>query len=302
MNTKQYRYVLELARVKNFSQAARNLGISQPSLSQYIKKLEDKINAQLFIRCGTELKLTDAGEQYIKTAGAVINLERELKSRLDDINKGNFGTIKIGASPYCSSYVLPKAIKKFHQEYPDISIIIEELTSQEMSQNVKNAECDLYIATYSPEISVSLNTAKIRNEELVLTVPNEFDINGHLANSAKKDNRQFPVISIQEVNNQYFAVMNEYTVMGTQFNKICETNKLNIKKRLDCTKFETIIKAVTNGIALALIPDTIAQQNLASDVKYYSLSEKTPLRSLFLFYRSDAYLSTIAQKFISYLT
>ena len=95
--------------------------------------------------------------------------------------------------------------------------------------------------------------------------------------------------------------MIENRVIGSMFDKICTENKLNIKKRLICTAFESVVKAVVNGIAIALIPDTIAKQNLHKEIKYYSISEKIPNRNLYVFHKSDAYLSSLSKKFISYL-
>ena len=85
MNLKQFRYVLTLADEGSFSRAAETLNIKQPSLSQYIKKIEKEVGMELFDRSGGDVRLTDAGRAYIDIGRKMLDLEHQLEGRFSDL-------------------------------------------------------------------------------------------------------------------------------------------------------------------------------------------------------------------------
>ena len=85
MNLKQFKYVQILATAGSFAKAAELLGISQPSLSQYVKKIEQQLGAELFDRTGGALRLTDAGRIYLDAGGKILNLEHQMLGQLNDL-------------------------------------------------------------------------------------------------------------------------------------------------------------------------------------------------------------------------
>ncbi|MBQ9942850.1 MAG: LysR family transcriptional regulator [Clostridia bacterium] len=80
MNTKQLEYVQVLAREGSFSRAADALNISQPSLSQYIKKIETEIGLPLFDRTNGNVRLTDAGHVYLSSGKQILDLEQQMNA------------------------------------------------------------------------------------------------------------------------------------------------------------------------------------------------------------------------------
>ena len=84
MNEKHFLYVRTLAEERSFSRAAEALGISQPSLSQSIRKIEQDAGTELFDRSGAEIRLTDAGRVYLESAQQILDIERRMKSAFAD--------------------------------------------------------------------------------------------------------------------------------------------------------------------------------------------------------------------------
>ena len=113
MNMKQFKYALVLANEKSFSRAAESLGISQPSLSQYLKKIETEVGARLFDRSGSEVRLTDAGRAYIEAGKKILDIEHQMEGRISDINNNIEGSISVGVSPYRTISIMPEIIKEF---------------------------------------------------------------------------------------------------------------------------------------------------------------------------------------------
>ena len=100
-------YVLAVEKYKSFSKAAKELYISQPSLSASVKRIETEIGAPLFDRSTTPLSLTEIGEKYIKCATDIANIEENFESFVSNSINMLTGEIKIGGSSMFSSFVLP---------------------------------------------------------------------------------------------------------------------------------------------------------------------------------------------------
>lgn len=100
MNTKQFKYVIALADEGSFSKAADMLNISQPSLSQFIKKIEWGVGLPLFDRTNGAVRLTDAGRVYVETARKVLDLEHQMETSLTDLAAYRTGSLIIGAASF----------------------------------------------------------------------------------------------------------------------------------------------------------------------------------------------------------
>ena len=125
-----YRVFYVVAKHKHMTRASEELHISQPAISQSIKKLEDQLGGTLFLRSNKGMELTSEGEMffdYVKGALELINNAENEFTSFKDLSKGN---IKIGASTTLTKIVLMDAVKRFHKDYPNINIdITNDLTS-----------------------------------------------------------------------------------------------------------------------------------------------------------------------------
>src|ERR1700748_283297 len=113
MEMNQLRYVVAVARTGNFSRAAEQCRVSQPSLSQQIQKLEDELGERLFDRMKRQTKLTSYGEAFLRRAVRILE-ETDLALReASDAKSLMSGTLSIGVLPTIAPYLLPKAISAF---------------------------------------------------------------------------------------------------------------------------------------------------------------------------------------------
>ena len=113
MNTKQLHYVLTLAHEGSFSKAADTLNITQPSLSQYIKKIEREIGLELFDRANGDIRLTDAGRVYIDAGKKILDIEHQMENSFTDMADHKTGSLIIGAAPYRAASMLPVIASRF---------------------------------------------------------------------------------------------------------------------------------------------------------------------------------------------
>ena len=174
MNLKQFKYVLVLSQEGSFSAAAEALGISQPSLSQYVKKIETEIGMVLFDRTGGLVRLTDAGEAYIEAGRRILDIERQMQGRFNDIRENKTGTIRIGTSPFRSASAMPQIAKRFKEKHPGVCLEIHENDTASLMEGLAHGEFDVCLTMLPIDENV-FRYEKIADEEIVLAVPAKFD-------------------------------------------------------------------------------------------------------------------------------
>jgi predicted transcriptional regulator len=117
-----------LARTKNFTRAAEELNLSQSALSRAIQKLEEQLGQPLFERKPREVVLTDLGELLLERAKHILKLMEDTFSELSEA--GRRGRIRLGAIPTIAPYFLPGLLSSFAKKHPDISVIVQEDTTE----------------------------------------------------------------------------------------------------------------------------------------------------------------------------
>ena len=112
-------YIYEVYKEMNFSRAARNLFISQPSLSAAVKKAEAQIGFPVFDRSSNPIQLTDLGREYIRSIETIMEVENSFQNYVNDMRELKSGSISIGGTNLFASYVLPPVLSRFTELYPD---------------------------------------------------------------------------------------------------------------------------------------------------------------------------------------
>ncbi len=127
-------YIYLVYQKGSFTKAAQALYLTQPALSIAIQKIENEIGMPLFDRNQKPLGLTAAGRIYIDKIEQMRVLETELQSQLLDLTDMNTGTLRIGATSYIISRILPPVLLAFKKEYPGISLDIVEAGAYELKE------------------------------------------------------------------------------------------------------------------------------------------------------------------------
>lgn len=129
-----------VSKTLNMTQAAKELYISQPSISQVIKELEDDMGVKLFQRSGRRINLTREGEVFQKYCLRMLNLYRESQKAMEDLKELRTGNIRIGASATIGTYLLPDIIADFKRAYPGVNIeLVIENTHMVCEEILKNS-------------------------------------------------------------------------------------------------------------------------------------------------------------------
>lgn len=170
MDIKYLNYVLTIASEHNLHKAAEKLYISQPSLSQFLTKLEAEIGTPLFKRTSKDLVLTEAGHLYVETAQTVVDLRNKLYRDISNLIYQNH--LSIATTSQWGMRLVSQVLPAFNQNHPDVMIEITESFFPSMTQRLKNREVDICLASIV-HLEIDYEVIPLGLEEIYLTVPGQ---------------------------------------------------------------------------------------------------------------------------------
>ena len=125
-----------IADLKSFSKAADDLFLTQPTVSGHILSLEHSLSLRLFDRMGKEVRLTKAGEVFLRYASKILTLRKDLLNALSEFAQGIRGELSLGASTIPGEYFLPKLMGNFKEEHPHCAVSLKIADTREVVQYV----------------------------------------------------------------------------------------------------------------------------------------------------------------------
>jgi DNA-binding transcriptional LysR family regulator len=289
MDFRQLQYMLKVAEERSFSKAAQKLYIAQPSLSQYIQKLEQQLGVLLFDRSITPLRLTYAGELYIETAKKMLDLKDQLSQQMEDIANFKKGRLTIGLSSFRTTYIIPMVLPLFHESFPGIEVILLEGTSSEIESLAIKGATDISIMTLPINEGLFSYEAVLTEEILVAIPPN------HPRFASYKHNK----INLYELRDEPFILLKQNQKLHHIAANLCKQSGFKPKVILESESIEAAHALTTAGMGITFVPDTLTHfHKIIKPPLYFSINELTPIRQVVVGYRKGRYLSKAANEFI----
>lgn len=291
MNTKQLQYVITLAQEGSFSRAADTLNITQPSLSQYIKKIEKQIGLELFDRTNGDVRLTDAGRVYIDTGRQILDLEHRMESTFTDLSTYKTGSLIIGAAPYRAASMLPTIARSFQTLHPGMHLVVREGTTVELVEGMEHGEYDLAL-TLLPIDERLFSWEKVMEEELVLAVPHSYPV----ISAATIPGRKYRAIDVKELDGQSLVMLTDAQYMQKQLANLVLDHKITVSPAAIVKSLEAQVEFVKAGVGMALVPSGIERFCKPDEVTFYSFNQPLPKREVVVMWRKDRKLSVVAEE------
>ena len=173
MNSRQLQYAIMLSQIRNFSQVAEKLNISQPALSKQILSLESELGIRLFDRTTTPLTVTPAGQHFIQGAADLVYKEDQLLRSMERFKSGEAGQLVIGVTPFRSSYLIPDIVKEFRTAYPHIQVKLHEAGSDMLRKEAAEGKFDFAVVNLPVDES-ALDIIPLESDRLALVVPSQW--------------------------------------------------------------------------------------------------------------------------------
>lgn len=294
MNTRQLQYAVELSKTLNFSTVAERLGISQPALSKQILHLESEIGVKLFDRSTTPLTITPAGEHFVQEAQRLLYQEDQLLRSMGDFKSGKSGSLSIGISPFRSLYLMPDIAKQLKEKFPNVRIVLHEVSSDQLRKGTAEGKFDLAIVNLPVDESI-LDVTPLEPDTLVLAVPKDFAARLPAQTSGK--------IALEDCQNIPFVVVGANQEMRQLFEKSCAAAGFQPHIAMEVVGLSTAWAMCRSGIGATLLPlQFIRHSGCGDGVSLFAL-ERTPYsRQPAIITRRGQYLSEYAKYAIRCLT
>ena len=285
MEMQQLRYVVAVARTGNFSRAAEQCHVSQPSLSQQIQKLEDELGERLFDRMKREAKPTSHGEAFLRRAVKILEDVDAAKREAADAQHSVRGTLTIGVLPTIAPYLLPDVMAKFMEKFPRVEIVVQEDTTARLLKLALAYEVDFALAS-QPIQDQRLEVRELFTEELLLALPP-----GHPLTRKRS-------VSAADLDEERLIVMKEGHCLGDQVLRFCDRRDARPHISFRSAQLETVQSLVRAGLGLSLIPAMAAQSERDDLPEYRSLAAPRPNRKIVAVWPSQRPPGRAANEFL----
>lgn len=257
MNSRQMQYAILLAQVRNYSQAAEKLNISQPALSKQILNLENELGIRLFDRNNVPLTLTPAGEHFIREAEELLYKEDQLLRSMEQYKSGEAGELVVGITPFRSSYLIPKVVRMVRRRFPGIRIRLHEAGSDVLRKEAAEGKFDFAIVNLPVDDSV-LEVNALEPDKLVLAVPNE--LKHKVANIEGAESVDFA-----DCKELPFAVVGQNQEMRLLFDRLCASAGFVPNIAVEVVGLTTAWTMVRSGTAATILPWQFVEQGSWDD-------------------------------------
>ena len=294
MNMKQALYFKTIAQYGTITAAAKQLYISQPSLSQTLRQIEDEVGTPLFDRSTSPFHLTYAGERYLKAVEAMLDIETRLKEEIESIRRDDGGRLRLGISVTRAMQVLPEVIPIFTKAYPNVTIELTEAASASLEGLLQKGQIDLALA------ALEANEANIAYELI------EKESIGILAGKDSQLAQLVPSgtpISLEMVEKEAFVSLDTSHSSRIIQDRLFRRYNIRPKILLETSSLEVARRVALKSGACMVLPDVYADEFVFnSGGAFYPLKDYENHRHFYACYRNDENTKKYIRDFVSITT
>ncbi|MFM0672232.1 transcriptional regulator CynR [Paraburkholderia sediminicola] len=284
MLLRHIRYFLAVAEHRNFTRAAEALHVSQPTLSQQIKQLEDTLRVQLLDRSGRTIQLTDAGTAYVHYAQRALQDLEAGKRAIHDVQELSRGSLRLAMTPTFTAYLIGPLLEKYNRRYPNITLSILEMPQDRMEALLNEDALDVGIAfdeTHTPDIE----TQTLFVEALAMVV-------GKSHPYAKRRS----ALNLSQFENEALVLLNEEFATRQYIDRYCRQHGISPRIAMEVNSISAVIEIVRRSALATLLPAAIAREH--GELFLVQLEPALPQRTAALLLRKGAYRNAATRAFI----
>ena len=274
MNLQQLEYIVALDKYRPFQRAAESCGVSQPTLSALVQKLEEELDLTLFDRKSHPICATDSGRAVVDQARVILYNIAQLKEMTRSEKEMESGTVRIGVIPTVAPYILPRLFKQIRKDSPQIELRAFELRTAVIIDQLRKAELDMAILA-TPLSQPDFLEIPLYYEQFVAYVSPDENL------YRKKE------IIASEMPTEHLWVLKEGHCMRNQVFNFCQTQSA-YSTSYEAGSIDTLIKIVDENGGYTVIPELHLPLLHGSQCEHVRvLSSPTPVREISLVIRQD---------------
>ncbi len=289
INYELYKVFYYVAISLSFSEASKQLFISQSAVSQSIKTLEKKLNSKLFQRSTKKVLLTPEGEILFKHVEPAMNLIMNGERQVLEADSLNGGQLRIGASDTICRYYLVPFLNEFHQKHSNIHIKVMNQTSLKCVELLTSGQVDLIIINHP---NTALNDAINMK---ALKVFKDVFLGGEKYSLLSKE-----LISLKELQKYPILMLDRKSTTSEFLHQIFQKYQLDLVPEIELSSNDLLLDLARIGLGIAFVPDFCVPKE-KKDLYLISTIEDLPSRKLMVAYSDNIPLSNIAKEFLMQL-
>ncbi|WP_320937023.1 LysR family transcriptional regulator [Enterocloster lavalensis] len=268
MALREYEYFLAIAEENNITKAAQKLHVSQPSLTQQLKRTEHELDCKLLIRTNNGVQLTEAGETYLQLSRQILQLYENFQYEIGQLKKLACGKLRIGASWYLSTTFVSPLVSEYTRLYPGIQIDCIENRTSLLLEQLHSGQIDIAFVSRFPHENA-------QNQKRLTYVPLYRDKMCVVAHTGYQMNKtkDCPWIDLTALDEQPFIMFRPNKRIRQITDRIFAQAGIRPQIRLTTYGFPTAIAQAAAGIGITILPEgyveTVREQY---DIQVYSLA------------------------------
>lgn len=241
MDFNQVRYFLALAETLNFTKAAALCYVSQPALTQAIKRLEEELGGELINRVGRDTELTELGTKILEQFQIIDESRQTVKTTAKAVCAGEVAELQIGIMCTVGPRILSKLLADFQKKHESISLVLRDITPAEIDVKLMAGELDGVFCARHKESSAQLKNTFLFKEPMVIIFPE-----GHSYSA-------MDVVSVREVATQRYVdrVLCEFR---DDFIKLFQRENLHLDVAFSSQREDWIQNMVRDGVGVCILP------------------------------------------------
>ncbi|MDJ0596555.1 MAG: LysR family transcriptional regulator [Pleurocapsa sp. MO_226.B13] len=284
MELRHLKYFVAVAEELHFGRAAAKVQITQPVISDQIRRLEQELGVKLFFRTKRNVQLTEPGKIFLKEAKQILARVEKAVDAVQKANCGELGSLIIGYTGPALYTLLPKIIKTFQNSYPQVELFLKEICTKEQVEALNAG--DIEVGFLHPPVEGDFEFISIVREKMVLALPED----SPLATLKR--------VPIKKLSDQPFILFpqQEGPYLYSRIFSLCQRSVFTPKVVQEVTPQPTMIGLVAAGIGVSFVSSSL--QNLhRPGVVYRELDVATPELELVAAWKKDK-VSPVLQKFL----
>ncbi|NKQ18703.1 LysR family transcriptional regulator [Brevibacillus laterosporus] len=286
MDIKQLHYFVTVSNQLSYSKAAQKLHISQPSLSNAIKNLEQEVGSPLLDRNTRKMELTDAGKILYKKSILLLSQMNMLKKEMEEVKLTGSGDLIIGIIESVKHWI-PKVIREYQDRFPSINIkLIEVLSGKAVKESLRKYETHLLITNqYINEADIE--SFPLYDERLVLVLHRDHPL------AQKRES-----ILLKELEREPFIISTEGFQTREDILTAFTLEQMAPKIKFEIERFETALTLVRENLGITIIPENYLSEPMDASIVQKTIDSSALERTVYLTFMKNRYLAPAVQTFL----
>jgi len=249
---RQLEYLVAIADTLHFKRAAERCNTTQPTLSEQLKALEDRLGAQLVERSRSRVVMSPLGHQIVEVARRMLRDAQEIKMLASSGGRELSGLLRLGLPPTIGPYLLPHVLPALHQAYPDLKLYVRENLAEALPRTLEDGHLDVII-TLLPLAGAEFSTAPLFREPLVLAVASDHRLASR-SSIRKEELEGEDMLALGPGHQLHEAVLSLCTEFGAK-----------LRYDFEGTSLDTLREMVVMGLGITFLPGLYAKREIETD-------------------------------------